>query len=538
MRRTSAHIAVLSLLALPAWGQPDPGEALYGLGRQLLSEGKTAQALQKLEESVRVSPKGPFADDALLAAASIDYPPVGLNDLGRATASGIPKARTRLETIAKTYPDSSAAPAAMFRLGLLEMDPVNPRASLDEAYATFLQVGRLYPRSPEAAEAIYAAGTCLLLQGSRDAAAGEDARLVVEHASGAAGERARLRLATSAARRGEMALAHRLLGPLLEDEIATTGSSNEGERTASPDRGAESTRAASVVRAKQLEYLFLRAAEDRPDRMGSRVLDDAFGAKSTAGESLAIAVGRDGRVWTLDDDSGRVAPLGGGGGQGASASAEGTTFAERPRGFGFDGRGALVGWDEKGLLTRDGQRLELIGPPARTDASGEPLRKITAVAFGPFGEIDVADGGETRVLRYGPDRALKGVAAVLEGRPTALVRTDDGTDYVLVASRREVHVIPPAGAPPSRRAVLPLKGPGWELGSPAGLSVDPLGRIYVLDASSKSIAILDEQGRRVASIAPARGTPAELKSPTAIAVDAAGYVYVADRKPARIVRFK
>lgn len=566
MRRTLAFL-VLWILALPAGAQPDPGEALYHLGRQLLSEGKTPQAIQKLEESIRVSPNGPLADDALLAAATLDYPASSLEDLGRAAPAGITRARARLETIAKDYRASSAAPAALFRLGLLQMDPANPRASLDEAYATFLQVERLYPRSPEAADAIYAAGTCQLLQGDRDAAAGEDTRLVVQHGSAPSAERARLRLAVAAARNGETSLAHRLLGSLTEGDPTPEGETSAADPTpraalslkapSDPDRPVEpvssgsartSGRGALVVRAKQLEYLFLRASQDRPDRPGSRILDTAFQEPTPGAEILALVPSREGILWALDGDSGRAFRVGAStvstGSTGSTGETAGTRETaqsgvfERSRGLAWDARGSIVRWDERGILRSDGQRAELLGPPDRPGEPGEPLRKIAAISTGPFGEIDVLDGGGSRLLRYGPDRMLRGQPVAFEARPSALARSEDGTCYVLVPSRHEIHVVPGAFATRARRSVLSLKGPGWDVSSPGGIALDPLGRIYVLDTSARSVTVLDERGRRVALIAPVRGTPGEIKSPTAIAVDPAGHVYVADRRTGLISRFK
>jgi hypothetical protein len=115
-----------------------------------------------------------------------------------------------------------------------------------------------------------------------------------------------------------------------------------------------------------------------------------------------------------------------------------------------------------------------------------------------------------------------------------------------VPSRREVVVVSPerAGAPPSAppegkgtQRIL-LSGPEWEIASPEAIDVDALGRLHVLDSSSKTVTVFDRRGVRVARLAPPRGSAWEMRSPTALAVDAAGRILVADKRFGRVLRFR
>lgn len=514
-RGNSLRFVPVALLAITAIAAQDPGEALYRVGRQLLAEGKIESALKKFDEGIAAAPQGPFADDALLAAATIDYPATALGDLGRVPAERIERARPRLIKITTDYRGSDSAPAATYRLGLVRMDPSNPHADLDEAFATFLQVARLYPQAPEAAESMYAAGECHRLQGSLAASAGDDAIVVLEHGSSAAEPRSRLRLAETSAILGETTLARLLLAPLTGREVPASAS------------GAK----ALSRRASALDALVVRSESDRPDAPGTRQFDVAVPPSANALKVGAIAADAEGDLWILDDSTGKVMKAAGGTG---ALEVLTSPAAEDARGIVLSHGGGPYLWEDRAVVFPDGRRFEPLGS-ADEEEEAEPLKRIAGLAPGPLGAIDVLDAGGNRVLRYGRDGALKRVVATLEARPAALASWA-GTLLVLVPTRREIVIVPPGGSPAIRS--IPLRGAGWSVESPVAITTDSLGRIYVLDDSLGTVHVLDREGKRVASIAPAKGSPGEFRSPTALAVDGAGMVYVADKRQARVLRFR
>ena len=186
------------------------------------------------------------------------------------------------------------------------------------------------------------------------------------------------------------------------------------------------------------------------------------------------------------------------------------------------------------MILPDGERFE---PKAVPEKGGdpEPVRRIGGIAPGPFGDFDVLDASSERVLRYGPDLSFRSVVARFESKPSAIARWE-GTLFVLLASRREIAVIPPGKS--TAIGLLSLRGPGWELRSPTALALDALGRIYVLDDSARSVTVLDRAGARVALLASEKGASWEFRSPTALAVDGAGRIYVADKRLGRVLRFR
>jgi hypothetical protein len=499
---------------------------MVGLGRTSITLG----ALVLWAGVARGAPPGSAAgsgeptEAALLASASTAFPARGLDDLGR-PGRGFDAARAALEKLLREYPDSERAPAAEFRLGLLQMDPANPRADLDAARATFDRLVRRAPRSSVAPAALEAAALCRHLKGDSSAAAAVDVRLVAEHPSDPAAVRARIRLARESARRGD-AGAHLLLPR--EDETEATD------------------------RARALADLLERAEEEDADEDAEGAergeLDDEFEAP-TAREPVSVAATNSGAILVLDGDSGRIVIAGEG--VKPPAAANPAPDAPRRRGVAVDPLGNTWIWDEKGVTPPDGARVEPRGA-GKGEEPAPPVRKIVAVAPGLMGTVDVIDGSGEQVLRYGPGFVLRGTVP-LPARPIAAARAEDGTLDVLLASRPrqvlEIHAGAPSaagwpaggGGEPARgwtTSTIVLEGDGWELDSPVAIARDDLGRIYVLDESARTVTVFDPDGRRVATYATPKGSATELRSPSSLAVDGSGRIYVADRKLGRVVRFR
>ena len=412
--------------------------------------------------------------------------------------------------------------ASSYDAGLRLMDPANPKADLPKACAMLLEAARLAVTSADAASALDAAGRCEDLLSGSGGSIVTDERILATYPRAPAGPAARLRLARSAATTGDDPLAELLLAPLLEESAS--------------DAAGISPRQS----AKALQALILRASLDGESSQGTRLLDDEFtGVPSSADVRAIAAGGPDGEVWFLDAESGHALSE-----SGTRVAPPGAGEERRPIGLTVDSRGGIYLWDAHGITVPDGERFVPTVPSTEKGAAPEALRKIRGVAVGRMGEIFVLDGSGARLLHYGRDRTFKGEVASFEGKPAALALSQDGTLYVLLPSRGEIASVgsQPTGAPRGERGgrhvrILPLAGEGWEIKDAVAVSIDSLGRLYVLDAGAESLSILDREGRRVALIAPDRDSPEALRSPTAIGVDGAGRIYVAVERGRRVLRF-
>ena len=124
------------------------------------------------------------------------------------------------------------------------------------------------------------------------------------------------------------------------------------------------------------------------------------------------------------------------------------------------------------------------------------------VAFDPAGNIYVADAGNGRIQKFGPDRAY------LTSWPIDVI-----VDSQLLATGRGNQ-----GA---------ASGPRH---CPAALALDGQGRIYVRERNTGTIQVFDSDGRSVATVI------AEQMRPEGVDLDSDGNIWVADNA-GRILKF-
>jgi DNA-binding beta-propeller fold protein YncE len=188
------------------------------------------------------------------------------------------------------------------------------------------------------------------------------------------------------------------------------------------------------------------------------------------------------------------------------------------------------------IFTPDGTFLETWGAPGHGEGefafscSGVGLGGI---AFDTAGNVYVADAGNQRVQKFGPDRAFVsswGSAGTADGQflcPAAIAV--DGQDRVYVADH-------------GRGAVKVFTGDGvwlatWSgLTAPIGIAVVADDSLWVADSDGGVVQFSAEGERLTAWDASAVGDAA-VNDPTGIAVDAEGRVYVTDAGANRVQVF-
>ena len=104
----------------------------------------------------------------------------------------IQRAVPLFEWIRKQYDTSPRAPEALYKLGLLALEPDNARTSPDEAFAAFTSVANVYPGSPLVGDALFGAATSQMRSGAFEDALAVFSRLLEQVPGYAAAARARL----------------------------------------------------------------------------------------------------------------------------------------------------------------------------------------------------------------------------------------------------------------------------------------------------------------------------------------------------------
>lgn len=166
------------------------------------------------------------------------------------------------------------------------------------------------------------------------------------------------------------------------------------------------------------------------------------------------------------------------------------------------------------------------GPAARAHLSGP-----SALAIGPDGTLYIADTGNLRIRKIGPDGIIQTIAG--NGRtsvqPSAMVLDTAGNLYFSEgqASGR-IRKLSPDGT---------LTTYAGDLRQPAGLAMDSAGNLYVAETARHMVRKITPDGT-VSTVA-GTGTPAysgdrgpaanaTLRGPRALVIDANGVLYIAD----------
>ena len=165
---TIALLLLFSGLTLTA---NDPARGHYESAQVFMRDGKYQQALDDLNFIVKSFPENPLADDALLQLGT--YYMEQEKDLDHAL--------TFFQQVKDKYTESNSAPAAYYYLGQIYLSRRDAN-DLDEAYADFERVTRVFPSSAWVDRSLVGAGTALKLRGEFDKAYEEFAKVKVRFA--------------------------------------------------------------------------------------------------------------------------------------------------------------------------------------------------------------------------------------------------------------------------------------------------------------------------------------------------------------------
>ncbi len=163
------------------------------------------------------------------------------------------------------------------------------------------------------------------------------------------------------------------------------------------------------------------------------------------------------------------------------------------------------------------------------------LRQPRGVACDRNGNVYVADFGNCRIQKFGPD--LKPLAAwgrrgTAPGEfqdPCGVAIGPDGSVYVADTWNGRVQVFDPAGHY--------LREWGTNLYGPRGIAVDSAGRVWVADTGNNRVVRFTRAGASDLVIGGRPDAPQLLAEPTGIAVDAGGHAYVCDNDNGRLTIF-
>ncbi len=493
VRHPLATAALALLAAVSARAQSTPEEQARGLledGRAYMRAGKTKQALDNFSTIVTGFSATDSVDDALLEIGRHHMEVAGEPD----------KAREAFEQVTQRYPQSDGAPGAYYYLGRLALERATTAAELDDALAQFARVGRLYPRSPWVARALFGTALTHRKAGRLPEALDAARRVSLEYPSSEAAPEALFQAGHALALLGEPRQAmeefQRIRNRFPDSEWAPR----------------------ALDRITALYRLFGGA---KP----VFTVDAAYqvGAGDVLKDVRAILMTPTRTLWVASDKIKSAVPF--------------TPEGKLGAGFGgADLRSSSLG--ARGDVVISARSAVRVGPrdmfsfsiPGDKPGQPEPLEKIEAALLTPGGALLVADGKRKRVYRF--DRRAQYQQPFPDAKErdvTRMVLDGEGGIVMLDGDEKTVRVFDESGKP--LRSFGP-RGTGWQLLRPVDVAVDPFRNVYVADQEG-AVHVLSPQGQLLVSI-----TAPELRKPVAMTLDPAGAVLVYDEKAERILRFK
>ncbi len=516
--RTLVHwkIAAVALLALSGTvvgaqtgADSDLAERTFLNAEQLMREGKRAQALKDYEQVFQAYPDSPYADDALMRVGGYHYPTESLWDLGAVAGAEQEAGRRFFEQVRERYPQSDSAPHAVYKLGLLALEPESPRRDPDEAYASFYSVVNIYPDSAWQPAALRGAAVAEIGKRNYDSAVLALERALEAEPRGAGAAESYYLLGVAMARLGDF--------PRSAEEFQAVRLAQPGSRSA--DR--------ALDWLTLLYNMRLRPASGEAPRHGH---DGAFVPKLPDGKGLrggiSLAVGPEGNLVVADPRRGALLTF----------AEDGTLRKSEPV-----GEIRLVSYDAfDAPIVVSAETISVAGrrfPAGRPKGDAvRPIEEIAGVFRSNKGKIFVLDVKDGELLRYEADpqdpkvlhsdkEAQTRLIAMAAGPANRLFFLDGKSRTVMVLRKGAVESLARAGD-----AVL--------FEQPVALAADRLGDVYVLDARRHAVIVLGPDGRELERIAPPAGSPAELEEPAAIAVGPSGEIYVHDERKRSVLRFR
>jgi len=474
---------------------------------QLLKEGKVEQALKDFEQVTKAWPDSGVADDSLFRMGSYYYPVDSFEGLGGASQGALAKAKDLLARIPAKYPQEDFAPRALLKLGLIAMDPVNPGRNLDEAYASFIGVVNIYPKSDVVDRGLLGAAYADLLAGRGDLAIATFERIVEEFSGSPVCEDARFWMAEAFARQGSYVRS-------MEEFQAVRSRFPDG-RLSAPALD----RLSMIYKTKFEPGLKKQLFE----------LDGTYAPQLDPNETrgpVAIAVDDESRVHVLYQKSGTIVRLAHGGKLSSSGQP-------------LDG-GVAISLDPKGVEvlaagTAFRAGTHLVHPQRQERGGLKPITGLTRAVRMPDASIALLDSDRSEILLYKGDALNVGTLyRDSEGRVrlAGLALGAAGKLYTIDQKQGRILEIGAGGVP--RAITLQEEGVRREL---VDLAADDLGTLYLLDARNDALIVATTEGKVLQAIASTPGAAGEFAYASAIAAGPRGEVYLYDDRRKTLLRF-
>lgn len=487
-------VTILLCFSAVLFTADDPAKGHYESALFFLKDQKYQQALDDLNFITKSFPQSSYADDALLQ--------LGVYYLEK--ENQLDQALGYFRQIKDGYTKSNSAPAAYYYIGVISLSRRGP-SDLDEAYANFERVTRVFPSSEWVDESLVGAGNALKLKGEFDTAYEEFSKVKVRFADSPLAPRAQF----------EMGLCS------LYSEAFIEAAYNFQQLI---DQFPNSDLALPAREMNTLIYrLYVAPVSDKkpyaPDNSYAGTLyelDNPSGIAIDSKGQLYLS-DKDKKSVYLFDPAGKIAN---------------TTTMIAPRSVSLNDRDHLIVATETGISI-DGKTSTFT---FQKDGKPQPLLEFLSAAMDSTGQIYVVSEKSRGILVYDQNREQITTSPFTqtEREYQKIVVNSRNQVYAMDRQRKQIIVFGSDG-----KALFGLgpTGKGYSFDRIEDFAVDRANHIYALVKNPRGVIIFSPSGNLL------RFIPSDKKTGTLsfedaklIAVGPSGAIFVLDKDQRRIIK--
>jgi outer membrane protein assembly factor BamD (BamD/ComL family) len=473
----------------------DPAKGHYDSALFFIQSQKYQQALDDLNFIVKSFPQSPLADDALLQ--------LGMHYLER--EKQLDQALTNFQQIKDKYTNSNSAPAAYYYIGLIYLSRRDAK-DLDEAYANFERVTRVFPSSEWVDKSLVGSGIALKLRGEYDKAYEEFSKLKVRFAGSPLAPRAQYEMGLCALNSGSYVDAAYDLQQLI-NQFPTSDFSQS---------------------AREINTIIYRLHIATPADKRLFVTDSSYSAIIPQMDNpLGMSIDSKGNLYLADKDKKLVSVF-----DPAGKSTNSYSLLSPYTVFVDDRDQAVIATETGVSIGKESASLSFV----REGKPPEPLTEIRSAAMNSFGELFVVSEKTPGILVY--DTAKKQISnspfTRMEREFVKVSINSRNQVYALEKQRKQILLFGPDGKPIYG---LGPSGKGYVFDRIEDFAVDRTNHLYVLNKNPRGVLIFAPDGNLLRFIASdKKGGTLVFEDARLIAVGPSGSIFLLDRDQKRILK--
>lgn len=494
MRSVGLCISFLLLSSSLLLTADDPAKGHYDSALFFLQNGKYQQAVDDLQFIVKSFPQSPLADDALLQ--------LGLYQLQQ--QKDFDQALPMFQQIKERYTNSNSAPAAYYYIGEIYLAR-RKLADLDEAYASFERVTRVFPSSSWVDKSLVGAGIALKWRGEFDRAYEEFSKI-------------KIRFALSP------------LAPLAQYEMGICSLYSNSYLEASYDFQEVIDRFPSSIYAKQaLDFntliyrLYVAPVTDK----NAYRLDSAYaGVLRDVDEPTAMGLDSKSNLYLSDKGKKMLYILD------PAGKIINTVTAAALHSVAIDSHDGILLTTETAAVLPDKTSLSFT---IVRNGKPQPLGELRSIARNPFGDYFVVSNQTAGIHSFDPKGANipQNLLANSQKEYIKVLINQRNEIYALDKQHKQIVLFSPDG---KTLYGIGTMGKNYEFERIEDFSVDQANHLYVLAKNPRGVLIFSPSGNLLKYLPSAKKEPPTFEDAKAIAVGPSGAIYILDKNSRRILK--